>query len=625
MRVYWRKVRRGENLILSDENDGHEEELGGFRDTKRGIDACALITVIPIIALILSIAACQGAGQGPPGPQGSSGAPGPAGPPGPAGAPALVDEATVASLIEQIQEQLDTGYATATVPPKSTPADYTKFLVRDAISRYESEGLDATVAYYNTKESVDGQWYVFIIDENQTIIAHANPDLVGKHVSQALGPNSYPTGSAVAASADQDGAWFDYTYANPASGVVETKHSWVVIHDGITFGSGWYERGPGKSDAPAYTKAFVQQATNLYVALGLEETVAYYNTKESVDGQWYVFIIDENQTIIAHANPDLVGKHISQALGPNSYPTGSAVAASADQDGAWFDYTYANPASGVVETKHSWVVIHDGITFGSGWYERGPGKSDAPAYTKAFVQQAMNLYVALGLEETAAYYNTKESVDGQWYVFIIDENQTIVAHAPNPDLVGKHVSQALGPNSYPTGSAVAASADQDGAWFDYTYANPASGVVETKHSWVVIHDGLTFGSGWYERGPGKSDAPAYTKAFVQQAMNLYVALGLEETVAYYNTKESVDGQWYVFIIDPDGYTIAHHNPQLRGRDPSLRVDATGYFYGDDLQSATEAGHWVDYVLLNPESGENRQKHTWIVRHDGLLFGSGWYE
>ena len=140
--------------------------------------------------------------------------------------------------------------------------------------------------------------------------------------------------------------------------------------------------------------------------------------------------------------------------------------------------------------------------------------------------------------------------------------------------MGKHISQALGPNSYPTGSAAAASADQDGAWFDYTYPNPASGVVETKHSWMVIHDGITFGSGWYERGPGESDAPAYTKAFVQQTTNLYVALGLEETVAYYNTKESVDGQWYVFIIDPDGYTIAHHNPQFRGRDPSLRVRRT---------------------------------------------------
>ena len=398
---------------------------------------------------------------------------------------------------------------------------------------------------------------------------------------------------------------------------------------GVWLRSGEIEAPPAppSKDRPAdYTQAFVLQAIERYEETGKEATVAYYNTKESVDGQWYVFIIDENQTIVAHApNPDLVGKHNSQALGPNSYPTGSAVAASADQDGAWFDYTYANPASGVVETKHSWVVTHDGITFGSGWYEPGPSTSDAPAYTKAFVQQAINLYDALGLEETIAYYNTEESVDGQWYAFIIDENQTIVAHAPNPDLVGKHNSQALGPNSYPTGSAVAASADQDGAWFDYTYANPASGVVETKHSWVVTHDGITFGSGWYERGPGKSDAPAYTKAFVQQAINLYVALGLEETVAYYNTKESVDGQWYAFIVDRNGYTIAHHNPEFRGRDPSLRVDATGYFYGDDLLGADEDGRWVDYVQLNPESGEEQQKHTWAVRYNGLIFASGWYE
>ena len=41
MRVYWRKVKWGQSLILSNEDDGHEEELGGFRDTKRGIDALA--------------------------------------------------------------------------------------------------------------------------------------------------------------------------------------------------------------------------------------------------------------------------------------------------------------------------------------------------------------------------------------------------------------------------------------------------------------------------------------------------------------------------------------------------------------------------------------------------------
>jgi hypothetical protein len=40
VRVYWRKVRWGQNLILSDE-EGHEQEVGGFRETKRGIDALA--------------------------------------------------------------------------------------------------------------------------------------------------------------------------------------------------------------------------------------------------------------------------------------------------------------------------------------------------------------------------------------------------------------------------------------------------------------------------------------------------------------------------------------------------------------------------------------------------------
>ena len=41
MRVYWEDVRRGQNLMLSDEESGREERIGGFRETKRGIDAYA--------------------------------------------------------------------------------------------------------------------------------------------------------------------------------------------------------------------------------------------------------------------------------------------------------------------------------------------------------------------------------------------------------------------------------------------------------------------------------------------------------------------------------------------------------------------------------------------------------
>ena len=246
---------------------------------------------------------------------------------------------------------------TGPLPPRSDAHAYTKALVRRAIDLYDSKGLEDTLAYYNSVESIDGQWYVFIIDGDWMIAHAANPTLVDKHVSASDGPNGYPAGEAVAAVADEDGEWFSYTYPNPASGGTETKHSWIVLHDGITFGSGWYEGGPRKSDASAYTKAFVRQAMDLYDAVGLEDTLSYYNSEESVDGQWYVFIIDEDRMIAHAANPSLVDKHVSASDGPNGYPAGEAVAAVADEDGEWFSYTYPNPATGAAETKHSWIVL----------------------------------------------------------------------------------------------------------------------------------------------------------------------------------------------------------------------------------------------------------------------------
>ena len=477
----------------------------------------AFLIAIPIVLIVMSISACQGSA----GPAGEQGSPGPAGPAGPTGEAATLDKDELQLVLQQLESDFQ---------------------------------ADLTNAIAEARITADGQ---------------------------ASGQQSMPGQTEASA--------------------------------------------PPKWMPEAYTNYFVREAIRRYESDGLDSTAAYYNTTGSVDGQWYVFMIDEDGTAIAHANPALVGQLASDILGPNNYPTGAAVAASADENGAWFDYTFTNPATGSVETKHSWMVIHDGITFGSGWYEEGPRKTDAPAYTEAVVQQAINLYEAVGLEDTVAYYNTPESVDGQWYVFMIDEDGTAIA-LPNPALVGQLASDILGPNNYPTGAAVAASADENGAWFDYTFTNPATGSVEAKHSWMVIHDGITFGSGWYEEGPRKTDAPAYTEAAVQQAINLYEAVGLEDTVAYYNTTESVDGQWYVFIVDGEsGFTIAHHNPVLRGRDPSLRVDPTGYFYGDDLLGATEAGRWVEYVIVNPETGENQRKHTFAVLHDGYIFASGWYE
>ena len=73
--------------------------------------------------------------------------------------------------------------------------------------------------------------------------------------------------------------------------------------------------------------------------------------------------------------------------------------------------------------------------------------------------------------------------------------------------------------------------------------------------------------------------------------------------------------------------IANANPDLVGQDlkGDLGIDASGHRYSDLLLSATEEGLWVEYVFHNPNTDEEQTKRSWVVRHDGVLIGSGWYE
>ena len=166
--------------------------------------------------------------------------------------------------------------AVATIPPKSAPARYTKFFVDNAVSRYQAEGLDATVSHYNQIERVDGQWYVFIIDDEGKVISHCDSHLIGEDLKGPVGTdaNGYNFGPQML-SATGEGRWVSYVHQNPEgggsgpdhTGAVEYKHVWVVRHDGMLFASGWYV------PADEYTKFFVQEAIARYHARGLEGTL----------------------------------------------------------------------------------------------------------------------------------------------------------------------------------------------------------------------------------------------------------------------------------------------------------------------------------------------------------------
>ena len=199
-----------------------------------------------------------------------------------------------------------------------------------------------------------------------------------------------------------------------------------------------------------------------------------------------------------------------------------------------YERVHGDQAEAVCQSEHR----DSGFQFGVRPYQL-PSKSDPAAHTQAFVERAIHRYNTEGLQATLDYYNSPQSIDGQWYVFVFDENDVLIVNAANPHLVDRDAVDVRGPDGFPTGLHVVAAATQHGAWVDYTWVNPESGDSQTKHSWVIRHNGLVFGSGWY--APSKSDAAGYTQAFVSRALSRYDAEGRGVTVAYYNVVESIDG------------------------------------------------------------------------------------
>jgi len=261
--------------------------------------------------------------------------------------------------------------AIAGIPSKATPAEYTKFFVDSAVARYETQGLDATLAHYNSAQSIDGQWYVFIIDENDLVIGHPDPERRGLDVKGWVGTdaNGYEFGPEMLA-ATEEGKWVSYVYRNPESGGigsgfddVELKNVWVTKRDRLLFASGWY------IDADVFTKQLVSVAVDKYRELGLsgtmayfaspgstlaglEAAVAYYNAAETVEGHWFAFIGGPDGRIVGHSDISKIGGDTQDLF-----------------DGAHFDATHLTEDGEWVEseTLRVWVAAYDGHVFGSGW------------------------------------------------------------------------------------------------------------------------------------------------------------------------------------------------------------------------------------------------------------------
>ncbi len=271
----------------------------------------------------------------------------------------------------------------AVIPSRDAAAEYTKYVVESAISRYDREGLEATLAHYNSTESVDGQWYVFIIDADDTVIGHYDPGRRGLDVNGWVGTdaNGYVFGGELL-SATEEGRWVSYVYGNPATGDValgqlgesELKNVWAVRHDGLLFASGWY------IEAEEFLQALVGSFANRLDSAGLEATLAeytqpsgfagaleqilfYYENTDNAEGKWIGFLADDSGRIVsAFNNTELVGTDIGDLFGVAVFE--------APETGAWVTEVVADTQTGILaESMRLWVVNRGGYTIGGGWYQ----------------------------------------------------------------------------------------------------------------------------------------------------------------------------------------------------------------------------------------------------------------
>ena len=124
-------------------------------------------------------------------------------------------------------------------------AEEAQDMVARAIAHYDEMGAEAALARFNADpapEFLDRDLYIFVYGPEDAIVAHGvDPSLLGRTYSSFTDVDGKQFGEEMRQTASADGTWVDYKWMNPATGEVEQKSSWLVLHDDHLFGVGIYK------------------------------------------------------------------------------------------------------------------------------------------------------------------------------------------------------------------------------------------------------------------------------------------------------------------------------------------------------------------------------------------------
>ena len=468
-------------------------------------------------------------------------------------------------------------------------------VVEDLITMYDIEGA---AAFNAVNAMVSEDIYPFAINaETMTVVAEgAFPQVVGLPAT-FLHDADRPLTDILSELETLDGTWTKYVFLNPMTASYEDKTSYLVLHDGHIFGSGYYTSpDSGATDA-------VDAMLRLYDTVGEDAFATVMSVP--TDGLNVPFVLDAGTLeVVAHADPNMSGGDMRDAI--ISGQSAEFIHEMLDRHGSlWLSYPSADPVPGAEYTR-TYMVLRDGYVFASGY------GVDPESRLQSLVDESVRLYEREG--DAAFDIITSMSTTLQ---LVYNVNKTVLeASSITPQHVGLTIPYSIIVVDQGKKDALRLY-EQGGAWSDRFLSN-TEGVELRQSSWSVIHDGLLF----IARDTYSPEAVAVAE--VNAAIGLYDVYG--EGAFDRITWQSVDPAIvYPFVFDAETWRAVAHAayPDRLGMVPaSIMAD-------NDLDEISEAlaeseGVWVSYNFYNPITNLVEYKRTWLAQHDGYIFAAGYY-
>lgn len=495
----------------------------------------------------------------------------------------------------------------------------------DAIEMYVSDSDGAFDAITEKAQTYDATApYPFVIDfETFEILAHGfNPELVGQDATPII-ETGKESADEIREAMEEDvdnSTWIMYTTTNPANGKEQMKKSYLKMHDGHIFGSGFY-----LSDLEAemiVARWVANSAADMYDEHG---TGAFDTINESAlthdASKVYAFAVDlTTKKSVAHgADPDHPGTVSTIATGNANKMLDQILAESDANGGTWVTYEFTNYETGAEGLKASWLTVRDDYLFGAGFYpdERMAGKIQAIMSADL----ALAMYAANGEDSFEGI--TALNVEENWYPFVFGyEDMIEYADGSVLDRTGTQIWESHDHNAslYDIRDTLESGY---GAFTTYVFLNPATGQPQAKKSWFVLYDGYLFGAGTYLSGMYADKAAAKWSATTVLEMYKEDGASIFDSI---NAMKSTE-ETYPFVLDSDFVVVAHGADDAHvgsGLFDIIGSDTNAEQLTAALERAKMSTVWIEYTFAHPESGESAAKASILRMYDGYIFGAGYY-